>query len=415
MGDFLTEISRERSLPLRDASVPLRREFSPPVDLPDRTEELYEIGALLTADLDASILLEDTYHWRRWLPSETDPSPWTKSATIRHANQIELSFLRLIVPEDPSILGMFLLACFSDISEHDAAKQLLTLLSDDNFALSTSLTLDSRLGSINRDPICGARIAVFFRSSLRPVDWQITRQLVMLFCSTESRRALAEVANTDISDSLWLTGNELATETIVEAINKLHFISGMLSARLALSRLPLCLTSTSVSPAGADFRYSWARYCPQTEAAPSADYLSQVTARLISEEANGECIVPDVVVPFVQKQRLSYIIQAEQSTDKSLFRTLALPDYSTLGIVIKKHAASWPVEAPDFCFLVMDETADFDDERQLGQLLDEANLRKEWYGVEKKGARFSLEDKEFIKQWVLALAQATQSDDPPDS
>lgn len=405
MGGSTLGPPRERSLPLRDASVHSQRPFSPPAQVPDRAEELYEIGALLTADLDASMLLGDYYHWRRWLPVETSPLAWGRSATIRHANQIELSLLRLIVPEERQVLRLFLQACFPDIPQSDAANKLLDLLCNETLAFSSSVTLESRLGSRASDPVCDARIAVYFRSSLRPTDWQVARNLVILFCSKESMWSLADVANADMTDVPWIVGNELATENIVEAMNELHFVSGTLSASLAVGLVPLCLKANPRAPARSG--YTWARYCPQTEAGLSDDDFNQITSRLVPEEAGDLTAVSDIVVPYIQKQRLSYIIQAEQSTDTTqLSRSLNIPTSSTCsGVIVKKHAPSWPVAVPDFCFLVIDERVDFNDERRLAQMIAEAHQRKDWFGATKKGATFSLEDKEAIEEWVEMLAQ----------
>ena len=408
MSDAATVNFREMSLPLRGSSAPPQRRATPPAYFPDRAEELYEIGALLTTNLDASILLEDTYHWRRWVPAESDPLLWTKRASIRHANQIELSSLRLIVPEDLPVLQVFLQVCFPDMLETDAAKKLLALLTDDNLTFSTSLTLESRLGSRPNDSMCNARVMTFFRSSFRPTDWQIVRQLAILFCSKESAECLAHIAGADISGIPWSTRDRLGTECIVEAINKLNFVSGMQSAGLALGRLALCLKA-SPKPSR-ECGYAWARYGPQIEGAISADLLSLVIARLVSETDTD---ISDLVVPYVQKQCLSYIIQAEQSTDKKLCRPLGLPEFSTGGILIKKHEG-WPDEVPEFCFLVVDETADFDEERHLAKLLDMTQRRKERFGVDKKGARFSLHDKDLIDRWVQILARPLLPDIPQE-
>lgn len=370
---------REMSLSLRSSLAPEQGRHATPGLLHNTSQEFWANWALRGTDPNALADLEDTYHWRRWITNENDLRPWVQTATVRHANQVELSSLQMTMPEEISSLQACLRMCFPTIPVKDGARKLLIALQDGDLAVSTSVRMYPGQGNRLNDSFCRAKVLIHCRSRLRPEDWQISRQLLCLLCNEQSMEVLARIAELNPTVIEWTSSEEIGFESVVQAISRLHLVGGMQSAGLALTRLPLCL-KVATNTFGSS-RCEWATSSPQRDGGISADEMDDMVSQVVSGRDEP---IPDHLIPYVEKQRLSYIVPVNHGAQEELFGSLRLPSFSTQGILIKKPKDGWPRKMQEFCLLVMNENVHFDDEFRLSQLLEFAKDRREIFGVYKK-------------------------------
>lgn len=409
--EFSSQASEAGFENLRESPFPFQRtpsqeltEDPMPAYLFDKSDNLFEIGALLSTGLASTMNTEDTYNWRRWIAPESDPQPWTKRATIRHSNQVEFVSLRLILPDEAPTLHACLKVCFPGLAVDKAAKKLLAALTDVNSTILTNFSLESRSGTQWSKPFSPCRVMVYFNSAIRRKDWQIVRQQLVIVCSENSAALLAMIASVNARDVNWYDGQKLSTGEIVEATSRLHFLDGVQSAGLAISRFSLCLKALPNQTGQNSYR--WIRSSAGTANALSTEDLVLLTDCLIAE---SDAARPSFPVPHLQKECLSYITLGSSRTGEDFSRILDLPRFSTTGILVKKPRHGWPDEVQEFCFFIMDEKVDFDDEKQIAGILDTAISEREVWGPTKERARYTTQDKTFATQWIRLLQHASSA------
>ncbi|KIW89574.1 uncharacterized protein Z519_09730 [Cladophialophora bantiana CBS 173.52] len=408
-GDTELTASRAISLPSRSS---LMREL-PNGDmaglLKDKSSGPLEFGPLVQIDSIASPHGQDYRHWRRWATNEQDLSLWTGKATIRHSNQVELSFVQVAMPTEVLLLDACLTSCFPYLTPKEAARKLLVSLLDDDLAVTASMEATSRQGYQFHNSTLDVRALIYFRSALNPEDWGIARHVLAILCDQEALRALAEIA--ELNPDIYPTSERCDRpdcERFKQAIDWVKAVGGTKSAGLALARRQLCLRSVS-SKDGSSMKFEWTKFCPQSDDGLSGEDLLGIMSHI---SASPEAAVPALLTPYIKKNRCTYAVQVSSDDQGPPSTVLEIPNLLTSGALIKKPTTGWPETTQDFCFLVTNETVRFDDVAQLGQLLEESRRAKELYVIVRKKVTYNQRDFALIDWWIRVLKNELPYDAP---
>ncbi len=350
----------------------------------------------------------DIYSWQRWVTNEQDLRPWVRKATIRHSNQVELSFLQVTMPEEIHLLQTCLETCFPDLSVKDAARKLLISLQDDDLAVTSSVKATSWQGNQLNKLILEVRALVYFRSELKPKDWQIIRQVLCILCSEKAIEGLTQIA--ELNPFIHRSSNrsdDTECERFLQAINWPKLIGGTQSAGLALARCQLCLRAVSDSAGSSSFE--WTKFFPQRDGGVTGEELYGIMSYALK---NREVSIPDHLTPYIKKNWCPYIVPVGSDTQGPTAMALELPNFRTQGVLIKKPKVGWDEAAQDFCFLIVNENVRFDDEAKLGQLLEESKRAGEVFAAVQKNATYDQGDRALIDQWVRILKGQLPQDSP---
>ena len=342
---------------------------------------------------------EDAHNWGRWATTEQDSLPWAQRATIRHSNRVELSYLQVSMPEENRLLQTCLDSCFPSLSIMDAAKKLLISLEDDNLAVTTSVKATSWQGNQQEELILPVRALVYFRSALRPEDWQITRQVLCILCSEKAIQGLAEIAHYRPYIPRSPKNNDDAQcERFLLAINSLNLIGGTRSAGLALLRRQLSLRAVGDNPRSSDFE--WSKFSPQrNDGFKGAEFHGIMSHALQHQEVS----IQNHLKPYVEKNSCLCVVPAGSDQNGPPATALEIPNFRTQGVLIKKPKGGWGETAQNLCFLVMNENVWFDNESMLGQLMDESNKAREVFAMANTNAAYEHGDRAIIDKWILIL------------
>jgi hypothetical protein len=203
------------SSPTATTPTPSSPEISEPIDL---TSDLQHDSEMHDYHLDegnnesvGSIETNNYHPLLRFSTSHNTLNPWSRHATIRHANLVLFSFHHFSVPEDRRVLETCLHSLGMDGGIPYAAKCLLEFFGDKN-AVTIPIDRIHQLESLwtrngprfipgKHYPI---RARILFRTFLKPKDWQLVRDLS---CATSSRLATKELMK--IAGKEWPTPSNI--------------------------------------------------------------------------------------------------------------------------------------------------------------------------------------------------------------
>ncbi|RFU27659.1 hypothetical protein B7463_g8657, partial [Scytalidium lignicola] len=406
-GDAEFMVIRAMSLPSRSSLMP-----EPSNDelgsVDDSSPEFLKIRHLI--QVEPAILSDrvDTYSWQRWVTPDQDLRPWAKTATIRHSNLMELTSLQVVMPEKIHLIKTCLALCFPGFPIKEAARKLLISLQDDNLAVTTAVKAISWQGDQPKESILEVRALVYFRSGLRPEDWQITRQILCILCSEKAIQGLAQI--TGISPFINRSSNttDAQCEQFLRAINSLNLIGGNKSAGLALARPHLFIRA--VSDGSGSSLFEWSSFClPRAEEGVTGSRtVSGFTGDNFFDIMSKALTTQDVSIPpfmtlYIEKKSCSYTIPGVSGQRGPPAEALHIPNFPTQGVIVKKPKNSWSETTPEFCFLVTNEQVQFGEEKSLGELLEESYRAKEFYLVSRNTGSYSRSDRALIDNWFRDL------------
>lgn len=398
-GDTELIALRAMSLPSRSSLVPelSNDEITGSASISSPT--FPEIEPLVQVDPTTFSGKEDIHFWRRWATTEQNQRPWSRKATIRHSNRVELNSLQVAMPEEIHLLQTCLDSCFPGLSTRDTARKLLISLQDDNLAVTTSVKNTFWEGNQVKESIIEVRALVYFRSGLRPEDWQITRHLLCILCSEKAMEGLARI--TKLSPSIHRSsnrGDDIQCERFLQAINSLNLIGGTRSAGLALARRQLSLKA--VGDNAGSFMFEWSKFSPQRDDEVTGAELYEMMLRSLKKQ---KVFVPELLTPYIKQKSCLYNVPVRSDEQGPPAKALEIPNFRTHGILIKQPKLGRVEPVIDFCFLVMYENVQFDNETKLGQLLEESNRAGELYAVVKSNATYEQGDRAILDQWARIL------------
>ncbi|EXJ88659.1 hypothetical protein A1O1_05590 [Capronia coronata CBS 617.96] len=405
----------------------------------DTSAEPPEIELLLQVDSAGSLRGQDSHRWRRWATKAQDSSlPWTGKATIRHANQVELSFVQVTVPAKAGLLERCLAYCFPELTPKGAARKLLISLQDDDLAVTAPAPHPVKAAFQQRTPqsrrsTLEVRALVYFRSAISPEDWQVTRHVLAVLCDQQALRLLAETAeevdpkidrDMGMGMGMGMDRRDAITtsadwERFKQAINWPKYIGGTTSAGLALGRRQLCLRS--LRDDDGSVRFEWTKFCPQQDGGVAGEDMlrmiswSHASSQKPPQVGFANAIPHQQLAPYLQTARCTLTVTVQANTDAQRSATpaaLAVPNLRTSGVLIKKPTTGWPETVQEFCYLVTDEKVGFDDVALLGQLLEETRRRKELYSMVRKHTTYHQRDLAFIDRWIRVLKNELPHDTP---
>ncbi len=364
-----------------------------------------EIEPLLQID-DATLLDgQDVHHWRRWVANEQESGSWVSKATIRHSNQVELSFLQMTMPAEVDLLRVFLTSWFPALTLKEAARKLLTSLQDDNLAVTASVKATSwQENQVNRFTL-EVRALVYFRSALKPENWEIARHVLAILCDPKALKGLCEIAELNPNDQP--TSDRCVDadcEPFKQAINWVKAVGGTTSAGLALRRRQLYLRSVSNNDGSSKFEWMISR--PEQE----GGVLEHLLERISQTSESCEEGVPEILTPYIKRFRRTYIVPQGRDEQGPPATALKIPDLRTSGALIKKPTTGWPEDTQDFCFLITNDNVRFDDIAKLGQLLEDTRRAKELYVIVRKKATYHQGDLALIDWWIRVLKNQSPYD-----
>lgn len=352
----------------------------------------------------------DTYSWQRWVTPDKDLTPWTRAATIRHSNRIELTSLQVAMPENIHLIKTCLNSCFPGFTTNAAATKLLNSLQDDNLAVTTAVKAMKRQGNQLEETTLEVRALAYFRSGLRPEDWQITRQMLCVLCSEKAIQGLAQITGINPSINRRSSTTDAECEQFLRAINSLNLIGGNRSAGLSLMRPQLFLRA--VSNGSGSSLFEWSVFSPpRTEVVAGStgskgfsgftgdDFFDIMSKALTTQDVS----IPCLLTPYIEKKSYPYTIPGVSDQRGPPATALDIPNFPTQGVIIKKPKDSWSETTPEFCFLVTNEHIQLGEERRLGELLEESYRAKEFYRVSKQVVSYNQGDKALIGNWVRVL------------
>jgi hypothetical protein len=365
-------------------------------------EPLVQISHSTLSDMD------DAHYWQRWVATEQDTLPWARKATIRHSNRVELSSLQVAIPEDIHLLRSCLESCFPGHSIKEAARKLLISLQDDNLAITTSVKATSRQGNQLKELILPVRALVYFRSGLRPEDWQITRQVLCLLCSEKAIEELSKIAELSPFIPRSSENNDnVQYERFFSAINSLNIIGGTRSVGLALVRRQLSLKVVSNNAGSSNFE--WSKFSPRrTDGVTGAELYGIISNALQNQGVSTQ----DHLAPYIQKKSCLYIIPAGNDQEGPPASALEIPSFRTQGLLVKMPKVGGIERIQNLCFLVINENVKFNDEAMLGQLLEESNKAREVFAMAKTNAVYEQDERKIIDKWILILKGHLPRDTP---
>ena len=395
-GDAEIQALRAMSLPLRSSLAPELTGDEMMGLVSNSSPEVSKIEPLVQISPRISSNGEDNYSWHRWINTEQDRKGWVRKATIRHTNQVELISLQVTIPEDTQLLQTCLKLCFPHLSVKNSARKLLISLKDNNMAVTTWVKATSWQGYHLTESNLKVRALVYFRSMLRPGDWQITRQMLCILCSENAIEGLAQIANLSGSTHRIINGSDdVQCERFLQAINSLNLIGGTRSVGLALAQHQLSLRAITESAESTIFE--WSKFPPNSDDRMTGEELHGMMLRASTEQ---EVFIPDVLTPYIKKNTWAYIVPVGSYQQGPHATTLDIPNFKTHGVLIKKPNIGLIETSQNFCFFVIDENVRFDDETKLGRLLEESYKAKDFFRI---GAPISRGDRELISQWIQVL------------
>lgn len=328
---------------------------------------------------------EDVYGWSRWSspPSRDDPA-WTRTATIRHSNLVEFVYQELTVPDEEDLLWSCLEFCFPGSDTRDAARRLLCALIV-NGVFSAIRRGDDLMKEGDRTQ--KGRSFIFFRTQLRPRDWQIERYQLRINCSFEAIWMLIEYVrkeNLSHTSAPFVYDGENCTCWLNE-LDQFKTLDGKQGANLAmqpLSQRQMCFQRSHESHGKKHFK--GAIFQPGERGGLSQKDLETIRKAIASDDR-----LQSRVVKYNTLLRVPF--PADVDSD----------DAASQGILIQKRP-TWPTETPRFCFLATGRDISFNDEARLGVLIQTSLERNEVFGAD-DNRLLDEEDSSFIRRWAGVL------------
>ena len=337
---------------------------------------------------------EDVYHWLRWIVTDQSSPSWTRLATIRHSNLVQLTFQELNLPEEAQSLRSCLEMCFPSGDVKDVANRLLTTLLHDSICVTASSHTVLRRNTLLNGTLPRTRTFVYLRTQLRPEDWQIERYMLCLNCTEMSIQVLGRLAQQVLGDleapDAWDSHD---CECLFREMDRFKLLSGKEaanSAMLPLSRRQMCLKLCRDATGQEHFRA--VKFCPNSDGRLSLADLKALREAIVGREELQE---------YISEHRAPFRVPS-QATCPDMRSSLQMSEHvaESQGMLIRKPP-SWPRATPEFCFLVTDEHVDFDDVATLGTIMKKVQDRDGILG----NPRGQIEegDMPFVDRWIRVL------------
>lgn len=407
-GDSELIAFRAMSLPSRSSLAPELANGDMDGLASNSFSEFPEVELLVQISSSALLNRPDIYSWQRWANTEQNPWPWVQKATIRHANRVELHSLQITMPEEIHLLCTCLESWFPELLVEDAAKKVLISLQDDNLAVTTLVNATYWQNDQLKESTLEVRALVYFRSRLRPEDWHITRRVLCILCSEKAIEAISHIANLTPSIRRSLNGRDRAQcEQFLQAVNSLNLVGGTRSAGLALGRRQLCLQGVTDSAGSPTFE--WSKFTPHREDGVTGDEFYRILSDTLKEPQK---YIPDLLTPYVKNKSFVYTIPIDSDCQGPPATAFEIRPFRTKGILLKKLKITSIKSIQDFCFLIIDENVQFDDEAKLGQLLEETYKAEDFFAIVKANGTYDQADYTFIHKWIQILKGQLLQDTP---
>lgn len=365
-----------------------------------------DIAALFHEVTVGSVNGDQSHNWQWWRKEQSQVLPWNQTATIRHSNQVEFSTVHLVIPEQPAMLQSCLSLLCPKLTVEEASARLLNMLQERSFVIKDQ----KGMGGYANQPVKKARhvrLLVYFRSGLRPEDWQITRNLLVIACSMPAMKLVAQIAGSkkDFLRLSHLTIPDNRMEELVRMIKESpKLIAGSDSVMLAMTRRPMFLFPVFDITVSAKFQWISSS---QAKTELSADELSV----FMSDVFNGpETPLPALSTQHMRKHLERLTVPSSDDEMGSSCLQHKLPRIDTAAIIVKKPSNGWPSSTPQFCLMVVDQRTSFNDNFRLGQLLQETIRQKAFYAAAKKDASFRKNDLMLFDKWARILKGELPSD-----
>ncbi|KIX02792.1 uncharacterized protein Z518_08734 [Rhinocladiella mackenziei CBS 650.93] len=332
---------------------------------------------------------EDTFHWLRWTSLGEDSPPWAPRATIRHSNLVQITFQGLNLPPDRQKLRRCLEMCFSNLQAEEAARRLIATLLNEDISVTTSSNIMLRKDHRQGEAHFAVKAFIYFRTFLRPADWQIERRLLYITCSRKAMEVLASIAETtDLTLEYPDTWRSHDCECLFRVTKSLNLFGGKESAGLALSERQMCLKL-----ANGDSHVQLVQYKPGGTGGRLTPSDLEMVSQTIAKSENLEICMTEHRTPY---RVLSSRIDAEISAD-----VLDLPDLGNCRGVLIKKPGGWPSATPEFCFLTTDDQVNFEDVASVGNIIQETRDRAVMFGI--RSEKIAAADDLFLDRWIQIL------------
>jgi hypothetical protein len=341
----------------------------------------------------------------RFSSSYKESKRWTKNATIRHTDLVLFSFCHIAAPEDGEALRGWL---NSVKPASDNPQDLITsILVRDTNAVTITMNgvlqlenlwtrTDHQPSPEHDHPILAW---IWFRSYLKPGDWQVVREI---FCITVSQPAfrellkLAGVAQSPHANE-WIAH---LCDCLTTDAQSLRSLCGRESIASAASSLSLRLETFWHNNGEVHFR--WAKQADNTTADAERLY------HWISESSKTSL---DASLPGCHSRKILEELLPRKVVPSFLRPLLRIPSrFGKQGAALLKQPASWPAgRSPMYCLMVSDETG-FDDEPALCQKIVRLSKAGDLYrpiGEEVCRITVSGYDKCLISVWTDILSGKT--------
>jgi hypothetical protein len=336
----------------------------------------------------------DDHPYLRFSKVDSNPLPWRKHATIRHANMILFSFHIFSLPEEPFQINSLLKSLGeSDASLSIACSHLWNLLEDSEsvmVSMNAVYELESiwtgrehRLSSIGDYPV---RAKVLFHTYIRE-DWQVVREIHCIVASRFALRALMQMTSmvqlSNVNSGI-LPDISLATARIhaLRCFSASHSLAAALGAGYLRLR---------IEPSHGGSTPSWVFKC-LNERSPLLDLEMKIAHK---QAWNPTSLKYDAVVCGSEAP----------SELGDLYGPISKMDQT--GAVLIKKPFSWSAESPEFCLIILDGTS-FINVAELGRKLAQAyeatNIYVTGSDSESRMHPLSDDDEIGILRWVDILS-----------
>ena len=360
-------------------------------DTMDNSDALVDVEAHRQHGADQ----EDVYHWSRWISNDQNSAPWTSFATIRHTNLVQLIWQELTLPEDAKSLRTCLEICFPRSDYKDAANRLLTTLLCDGICITAGSNIVLRRKTPLSGNIPRTRTFIYFRTQLRPEDWQIERYVLYISCTEMAMQTLGRLAGQVLGDieapGTWDLHD---CECLFGEMDRFRLINGEEAGMVAMAALP--------------DRQKCVKLCQDTngqEHFKIVKFCAQESGRLRLEDLKAlrEAIAGrNDLDAYGTEHRTCFQVpsRTERPDLANASRNGASWDESP-GMLVRKPP-SWPRETPEFCFFATDEDVDFRDVARLASMIQRVQDEDRVFGV-----RGQLEgsDKLLLNRWIHGLRE----------
>jgi hypothetical protein len=148
-------------------------------------------------------------------------------------------------------------------------------------------------------------------------------------------------------------------------------------------------------------------FSPQGNDGVKEEELYGIISYVLKEQ---EVPIPVIFKPYIKKELFRYIVPVGSDQEGPPSTALNIPNFRSQGVLIKKPKVGWVETTQYYCFLVINDNVQFDDEINLGRLLEESIMAKERYAISK--TKYDHEDKALIRLWFLILQGRLPQDTP---